>query len=83
MSSEEVKVEEPPPPVEIMPAKSEDKLEIEKEEQEAKEKMEDGEKEPILWNIFRPNRVLPGNGRVIWEKRHTVWLDSEKFSTLT
>ena len=48
MSSEEVKVEEPPPPVEIMPAKSEDKLEIEKEEQEAKEKMEDGEKEPIL-----------------------------------
>ena len=38
--SEEVKVEESPPAV-ILPAKSEDKLEIEKEEAEAKEKLEE------------------------------------------
>ena len=40
--SEEVKVEESPP-AEILPAKSEDKLEIEKEELEAKEKQEDNQ----------------------------------------
>ena len=38
--SEEVKTEEVPP-AQILPAKSEDKLEIEKEEQEAKEKTEE------------------------------------------
>jgi hypothetical protein len=42
--SDEVKIEEAPP-AEIVPAKSEDKLEIEKEEQEAKEKTEEGEGE--------------------------------------